>query len=667
MKVIRAMYSGISGLNAFKSALDVIGNNIANLNTTSFKAGRANFQDMLSQQISSATAPSGTLGGSNASQIGLGVFVGSVDINNTGGSMQATGRPTDLAIDGNGFFALGGGGKVGYTRDGGFSLDSEYNLTASGSGMKVLGWAADFDTGVIDTSAPVTAASGLKIPLGGLSVARATSQIDLTGNLNASSAGPSQTTFVNLTRNLDSRLAPVATSSAVFTGSFDSAAADGTTHDVALNVFDQNGELHPVTVTFTKNGASQWDYAVAATGADAASLPANGSLTFIDGVCNIASIPMNLTWNTGADSITASIDTSHLAEAATTNATASLVNGQAIGAPVVTSFNVYDSLGTAHQVTATFTKLPAANAWQYAITCPDADPASLPAASNITFTGGVPSVSNIPMSLTLAVANGSTTPLTLSVDTSGLTQVAAASTAAVGAQDGSMPGDPVEVKFDIYDSLGVNHKLQVNFTKTSDPATWDYQVVCPDATDASLPAPGQITFSPLGYSQLPSIALSLDWKNGNGSTVPLVATIDTSTISQLSGLTTADLSHQDGLEMGTLSSYDIGRDGVISGVFTNGSLRNLGQLALAQFNNPAGLTNSGGNVWTQSPNSGAAKIRLPGEAGLGLINSGYLEASNVDLATEFANMIVAQRGFQANSKIITTSDEVLQELVALKR
>ena len=662
------MYSGISGMNAFRSALDVIGNNVANINTTAYKAGRANFKDMLSQVITAATAPSASRGGSNASQIGFGVILGSVDLNTTQGSMQATGRGTDLAVEGSGFFVLGGGDKIAYTRDGGFSLDSEFNFTSTGSGMKVLGWSADFETGLIDTTTPVTASSSIRIPIGGLSVARATSEIDIAGNLDASSPSPSQTTFVNLARNLDSTLGPKATTTAAFTGSFNSAAVDTTIHNVSFNVFDQAGTSHPVTVAFTKNGTSQWDYVVTATGADAGSLPVNGSLTFTAGVSDLASIPLNLTWNTGADSITAAIDTSALTESiAATNATASAIDGKVPSAPVPLAFDVYDSLGTAHGVTVTFTKLPAANTWQYAVTCPDADPATLPAASNIVFVSGVPNVSSIPVSLSLTTSNGSDSPLAFAISTSALTQNAETTNVTVDAKDGSVPGNDVLVKFDVYDSLGLNHTMQLTFSKTSDPATWDYRVTCPDATDASLPPSGRITFSSLGYSQLPNIPISLLWKSDDGSVQPLVGAINTSNISQLNGPSSVDLSYQNGLQLGTLESYSIGRDGLISGVFTNGSTRNLGQLSLAQFNNPAGLSKIGNNAWTTSPNSGTAKTGVPGQGGMGMINSGYLEASNVDLATEFANMIVAQRGFQASSRIITTSDEVLQELVALKR
>ena len=150
-------------------------------------------------------------------------------------------------------------------------------------------------------------------------------------------------------------------------------------------------------------------------------------------------------------------------------------------------------------------------------------------------------------------------------------------------QNGTPPGDPVPVKFDIYDSLGLTHEMTVTFRKTSTPATWDYSVALPDATPGSLPAAGQITFNSLGQSQLSSIPLSLTWTNPNGSEQPLVATIKTDGISQLNGAKTVDLSYQNGLQLGTLESYSIGRDGKVTGTFTNGSSRSLGQLSLTRI------------------------------------------------------------------------------------
>ncbi|MCE5198763.1 MAG: flagellar hook protein FlgE [Armatimonadota bacterium] len=418
--MIQAMYSGISGMKAFKSSLDVIGNNIANTNTVGYKAGRATFKEMLAQTLTSGSAPSENRGGVNASQLGLGVVMGSIDTNDSQGSMTATGRNTDLAIEGNGLFALGGGDKVAYTRDGSFTLDGQYNLVSSSSGLKVLGWAADLTTGEIDTSKPVTGNSGIRIPIGSLSVARQTSQIDLAGNLDASA-------------------------------------------DVG-----------------------------------------------------------------------------------------------------------------------------------------DAD-------------------------------------------------------------------DVVPLKFDIYDSLGLTHEMRVEFKKVAADATWEYKVFCPDVDATNAVYTGNISFDSHGYSTLDKIDLAFNFTTDTGSVEPLVATLNTANLSQLKGTSTANLSYQDGLQLGTLESFSIDKTGEVVGTFTNGSTRTLGQIALAKFNNPAGLTKTGSNLYAESPNSGSASLGIPGESSLGQIDSGYLEASNVDLAAEFANMIVAQRGFQANSRIITTADEVLQELVSLKR
>ncbi len=803
--MIQAMYSGIAGMKAFKGALDVIGNNIANINTTAYKGGRANFKDMLSQTIKGATAPSTGMGGSNSAQVGLGVILGSIDINTSQGSMQATGRNTDLAVEGNGFFALGGGGRIAYTRDGSFALDAEFNLVQSGSGMRVLGWAADLKTGAIDTTAPLNANSTMSIPVGGLSIARSTTKVDIAGNLDASSIGPAQTKTINISGNLDEAAGPEGTTFAKITGSFDknslaargttfakitssldASAAIGATHAVNFTVYDQAGAAHNVTATFTKDAAANtWTYAVTSAGADVASLPPAGSVVFdaVTGASLTPSIPMNLTWNAGVDSITAAINTSAMTEGVSSNAvviagdkdgnapglgttravnftvhdqdgvahdvvatftkdivantwkyvitaagadpasvpppgsvifdpltglslipsitmdltwnagvdsinavintsamtegvstnavvTSTDIDGYAPTAPVSITQNVYDSLGFAHPVTITFTKQPIADTWRYNIVAPDATPASIPPDADFTFTGATSDLVGIPMSLALNIPNGSIQPMNMTINTSNLKLDSAATITAFPATmspDGSAPGDPVPIRFDVYDSLGLTHEMQVVFKKTSIPATWDYEVLSPDAAAVSLPPPGQITFNSLGYSQLPSIPYSLVWANPNGSTQPLVGNINTKSISQLNGAITVDLTYQDGLELGTLESYTIGRDGLITGVFTNGSNRPLGQMALAQFNNPAGMTKVGNNVVNESPNSGAAKLGLPGDGGLGMINAGFLESSNVDLATEFAAMIVAQRGFQATSKIITTSDEILQELVNLKR
>jgi len=127
------------------------------------------------------------------------------------------------------------------------------------------------------------------------------------------------------------------------------------------------------------------------------------------------------------------------------------------------------------------------------------------------------------------------------------------------------------------------------------------------------------------------------------------------------------MTSSDGYPQGSLDTFSIGPTGEINGIFTNGMSKVIGQVAMAAFKNPAGLEKTAENMFQVTPNSGDPIVGLPGSSGLGSINSGTLEMSNVDISNEFAEMISTQRGFQANSRIITTSDEMLQELVNLKR
>lgn len=413
--MIQAMYNGVSGLQAHKTQMDVISNNIANINTVGFKSSRMNFREMLSQTLrGAAEAKSDGVGGTNPMQIGLGVGIGSIDVSQIQGSLIATGKSTDLAIEGNGYLVLGDGQGRYYTRDGVLQLDSSGNLVSASSGLKVLGWMADPLTGILDTTQPVTAASGLKLPVGQLSVARQT--------------------------------------------------------------------------------------------------------------------------------------------------------------------------------------------------------------SNVTFGGSIDSTKTSEM-----------------------------------------------VAVNIYDSLGVAHAVTINLTKSAVDGEWDWLATCPDADPATIVGQGTIVFDAFGKSLTPTGNLSLTLLNDNGAVNPIQVTIDLTNVTQLAGGDSLMASFQDGVSLGTLDSFSIQKDGVISGVFTNGMSQNLGQLALALFSNPGGLSKANDNVFIETSNSGLPQIRQPGAGSLGNITSGFLESSNVDLPTEFASMIVAERGFQANSRVITTSDEILQELVQLKR
>jgi flagellar hook protein FlgE len=215
-------------------------------------------------------------------------------------------------------------------------------------------------------------------------------------------------------------------------------------------------------------------------------------------------------------------------------------------------------------------------------------------------------------------------------------------------------GTTKEIPIKVYDAAGAANTMIVSFEKTG-------------ATEWTLSLPDG-SLQPITFTDGKAVG-DLDPVTGLDSGKWLVGnyTIDVHDLTQFSGNTEARVSNSDGSGAGVLSSYTVSNTGQIVGVFSNGLKQTLGQVALANFNNVNGLEKIGDSMFRSTVNSGLAQVGPAGSAGLGLITSGALEMSNVDLAQEFTNLVIAQRGFQANSRIITTSDEILQELVNLKR
>jgi len=199
------------------------------------------------------------------------------------------------------------------------------------------------------------------------------------------------------------------------------------------------------------------------------------------------------------------------------------------------------------------------------------------------------------------------------------------------------------------------------FIKTGD-NVWDW--VAEDNFGTQIGG-GTLTFDTSGRLIAQTGIISFTPPGGAAAPVEIVP--DFSGIYQVAEPSTAQAKDQNGYAAGTLSDISIDSRGVINGMFSNGIHRQLGQVALASFVNPAGLAKAGNNLYVVTPNSGQPVVGAAGTGDLGDIQSGRLEMSNVDLSQEFTNMIITQRGFQANSRIITTSDELLQELVNLKR
>jgi flagellar hook protein FlgE len=234
-----------------------------------------------------------------------------------------------------------------------------------------------------------------------------------------------------------------------------------------------------------------------------------------------------------------------------------------------------------------------------------------------------------------------------------LKSVAPASATTGANVTGNLPSDAADGTqlvrdISVFDAGGAERKLTLTFTKAG--SAWN--VVGTDANGAT--ANGQLTFN--------NGVLT-----GGGTLAVGGINVDLSKVSGFSGLTTVAFGTQNGRAAGTLESFTLSKDGTIIGLYSNGDKQAVARIALATFVNPGGLEKAGGSTYRATVNSGAAQIGGPGEDGLGNLQGGSLEMSNVDLSQEFTNLIVAQRGFQANARIITTSDEVLQELTNLKR
>jgi len=233
----------------------------------------------------------------------------------------------------------------------------------------------------------------------------------------------------------------------------------------------------------------------------------------------------------------------------------------------------------------------------------------------------------------------------------------------------------------IYDSLGTSHSLTFTFTNTG-PNAWSYSLSLPtgdytpaagSALPAGVVAQGNLAFngngvltSPAGNVtgiSVPNLTdgasnLTFNWNLYNGTSP---------TLTQVSAPSSTSSTQQDGNASGTLTDFNIGADGTITGSFSNGTTAALGQIALASFANEQGLFRQGNTDYSQSLASGQAVIGIPGTAGRGTLSGGALELSNVDIATEFANLIVAQRAFEANAKAVTTFDTITQDTINLKQ
>ena len=246
---------------------------------------------------------------------------------------------------------------------------------------------------------------------------------------------------------------------------------------------------------------------------------------------------------------------------------------------------------------------------------------------------------------------------------------------------GNLPADAaggtqIVTSLTVYDVQGTPIDTKFTFDKTA-ADTWSVTATMPDATTQAPVTVGTANLvwdssaTPPAFNPAPSLTLTPTAATGawgaNTIAVDFGTTGDAQALRQFAGQSSVAALSQDGSALGTLQSFSIGQDGIVTGVFSNGRTRPIGQIALAGFANASGLEKTGSSLYRASVNSGLPQIGRAGSGGRGTLSGSTLEMSNVDLAQEFTNLIIAQRGFQANSRVITASDELLQDLVNLKR
>ena len=544
--MLRSLYAGVSSLRNHQMKMDVLGNNIANINTIGYKGGRINFSESLNQTLATAQPGLGT-GYVNPMQVGLGMKAVSIQNNFSQGSLENTGVQTDLALEGDGFFVLQGTNGRLYTRAGQFFFNADGKLVNQ-KGLAVQGWAVNENTQA-NGFGPGNL-SDVVIDPNMISEAQETGNVYLSGNLNA---GLETTTEVWTMSN------------AFTVGGVDATATTD------INTLDQV------------------------------------STPLVDGDTIVIS---------GTDSDGTDI-----------SATYTYTSGDTLQ-------DLLDAINAAYS------------------------------GSQATISGGkivLTDTEEGDSSTTISLANGSSNTGSINLPpfentVKGVTGKARTSVL-------------------VYDSLGGSHNLIVEFSKTSTDGEWTWEATMSGDETISSGATGRATFDSSG--NLTSFLFDggvseITIDPGNGADTMNIklhaeSTGDYAGLSQYDSLSTLSVREQDGRATGELIGITIDPQGLISGTFSNGEIDPIAKLATAMFPNDGGLNDLGDNLYQESLASGTVQIKELEEGDATTIISGALEMSNVDLSEQFTEMITTQRGFQAAAKVITTSDQILDELLRLKR
>jgi flagellar hook protein FlgE len=697
--MIRSLYSGISGLKAEQTALDNTSNNIANVNTTGYKSTRVSFKEALAQTIKGSTKATATTGGTNAQQIGLGVSVASIDTILTQGSLESTGLTTDLAIEGDSYFAFSDGDATYYSRDGELTLDSNGSLVSSVNGYTLQGIMALSD-GTYSASSTI---GDIVIPYNDASPANATTEVTYSGNLDSDSEGlgtvTSTESFLSdadtdstLTSLLDSsgnslgiESGDVLTISA--TDSAGTAYTDEITVTDDMTLDDLNDDINTLLAGMDGGNSSTLNLDGTITVA-AASAINNLSITS-DNSLSKSYVSDTFSWGTsiaaGDDATTDTIlrpaESTDLLSEVYDSSGNSLgledgdtisINGSVGDDSITTSTMTYSSASTMQDLLDTVQSafgLPEYdgtdnNNLSVSMDSADTSDDQLPDGSIVIRgqSGADFAITDISISASNSDSD-STAPTVFNANTD--------TTEIQTARDTTQYSTSISV----YDETGEEHTMTTTFTKSEDANEWTWQITTDGGESILGGDSGTITFGQDGsvssftYDD-GSTSFQFDPMNGsNEVSIDLnVGSAGSFTgLTQFSSDSSAAAESQDGYPMGTLEDISINDTGEIVGAYTNGISKSLAKIYVADFNNAGGLTYEGDNMYSVSNNSGNAIMSQAGVGNSSTISAGYLEMSNVDLATEFTSMIVEQRAYQANARVITTSDSMLEELVNLVR
>ena len=686
--MMRSLFSGVSGLKSHQTRMDVIGNNIANVNTTGFKSSRTTFADTLSQTLSGASAPQDNLGGTNPKQIGLGTGVASIDLLFTDGSVQSTGKNTDLCLSGNGLFVVKQGNQTYYTRDGAFEFDSEGNYVLPSSGLYVQGWTAK--DGVLSTAGAV---GNIQIAAGKSMEAKQTASASYTNNLKADTAGYE---ISSISVNYADGTSKTGLSNFEATPSAKGSITLHTDKGTAIPL-DETA-AYPFTTGDALAGKTLWtskiDSVQAEGGGATLTLRTDDAVFSIDGkqelTCKAPLTDGNAYSVGGTYTITGTID----AKGVTTNSPATgqttlkvTLNDAAnnntkitITVPQPENFNYKDgdavsfSLPIKSIKAAAGAKLNTANGQQVSldkeldITLADQTYGYKGTAAD----GSVASIERVGQGTAYSY-NGKEISSVSIVTTDGkiLDGLSGAKY-----QKGSMFYPSLTTSLSIYDTEGKSHSVPVLLTKTN-ANTWAASLANGTNSTTITESNGDVVTVSLDSSEI-KFDTSGRYVSGNGTLKLKYAdhdgkqtatdqsvTVNFAALTQYSGSSTVK-GDTDGNAAGTLSSVSVDSSGTITGTYTNGIKQTEAQIAVAQFTNASGLTKTGNSLYQESNNSGTANVKTASDLGV-TITPSALEMSNVDIANEFSDMIITQRGFQSNSKIITVGDEMLETLINMKR